>query len=85
MEPLSTQSILNPETGKEGLYFFSKDGRRVSPWHDIPLFTDKEQNFLHMIVEIPRGTNAKMEVGSGTEGAVRQYADNIKGLQRRKP
>lgn len=85
MEPFSTQSIRNPDTGQEGLYFFSKDGRRVSPWHDIPLFVDKQQNFLHVIVEIPRGTNAKMEVGSGTEGAVRRYVDNIKGLQRRNP
>lgn len=72
MESFSTHSIQNPETGQRGLYFFSKDGWKVSPWRDIPLFADNEQNFLHMIVEIPRGTNAKMEVGSGIEGAVRQ-------------
>lgn len=75
MESLSAQSIKDPETGQEGLFFFSKDGQIVSLWHDIPLFADKQQNLLHMIVEIPRGTNAKMEVGvlsfisGGIEGA----------------
>lgn len=33
-----------------------------SPWHDIPLYADKENNILNMVVEIPRWTNAKMEV-----------------------
>ena len=51
------------------------DGQIVSLWLYIPLFADKQQNLLHMIVEIPRGTNAKMEVGvlsffsGGIEGA----------------
>lgn len=63
MELLNVQSIKDPETGQEGLFFFSKDGQVVSPWHEVPLIADKHQNLFHMVVEIPRGTRAKMEVG----------------------
>lgn len=34
----------------------------VSPWHDIPLFADRNNGILNMIVEVPRWTNAKMEI-----------------------
>lgn len=30
--------------------------------HDIPLVVDKENKILNMVVEIPRWTNAKMEI-----------------------
>uniref|UniRef100_A0A183DXP4 inorganic diphosphatase n=1 Tax=Gongylonema pulchrum TaxID=637853 RepID=A0A183DXP4_9BILA len=41
-----------------------KKGCYISPWHDIPLFADKSQHFYNMIVEIPRWTNAKMEMAT---------------------
>lgn len=34
----------------------------ISPLHDIPLFADPEKKIYNMVVEIPRWTNAKMEV-----------------------
>ena len=34
----------------------------VSPFHDIPLFHDKENNILNVVIEIPRWSNAKMEI-----------------------
>lgn len=34
----------------------------VSPLHDIPLLADAEKKVYNMVVEIPRWTNAKMEV-----------------------
>ena len=43
--------------------YIEKDGVPVSPFHDIPLFANKEQTILNMVVEIPRWTNAKLEVG----------------------
>jgi inorganic pyrophosphatase len=43
--------------------YIEKDGVPVSPFHDIPLFANQEQTILNMIVEIPRWTNAKLEVG----------------------
>jgi len=34
----------------------------VSPFHDVPLFANFDKTVFNMIVEIPRWTNAKMEV-----------------------
>jgi inorganic pyrophosphatase len=42
--------------------FIEKDGKLVSPWHDIPLYANEQQTVLNMVVEVPRWTNAKMEV-----------------------
>lgn len=41
-----------------------KDGKVVSPFHDIPLYAEgaKEKSIVNMVVEIPRWTNAKVEV-----------------------
>ncbi|KAK6030270.1 inorganic diphosphatase [Ostertagia ostertagi] len=36
----------------------------ISPWHDIPLFADEANKIYNMIVEIPRWTNAKMEMAT---------------------
>ena len=43
------------------LYFKSKDNNIVSPFHDIPLHTDKD-NIYNMVVEVPRWSNAKLEI-----------------------
>lgn len=45
--------------------FIEKDGVPVSPFHDIPLYANEQQTILNMVVEVPRWTNAKMEVCSG--------------------
>lgn len=42
--------------------FFEKDGVPISPFHDIPLYANDQHTVLNMVVEIPRWTNAKMEV-----------------------
>lgn len=39
-----------------------KDKQPISPWHDIPLWASKSQSVAHMIYEIPKGTQAKMEI-----------------------
>ena len=44
--------------------YIEKDGFPISPFHDIPLYANDQQTVLNMIVEIPRWTNAKMEVKS---------------------
>ncbi|VDM53186.1 unnamed protein product [Angiostrongylus costaricensis] len=36
----------------------------ISPWHDVPLFADEANKIYNMIVEIPRWTNAKMEMAT---------------------
>ena len=40
----------------------ASDKTVVSPFHDIPLFADQNNGILNMIVEVPRWTNAKMEI-----------------------
>lgn len=42
--------------------YVEKDGVPVSPFHDIPLYANEQKTILNMIVEIPRWTNAKLEV-----------------------
>ncbi|CCE61512.1 hypothetical protein TPHA_0A04390 [Tetrapisispora phaffii CBS 4417] len=42
--------------------FIEQDGKPVSPFHDIPLYADEENQILNMVVEIPRWTNAKLEI-----------------------
>lgn len=67
--------------------FIEKDGQLVSPWHDIPLYANEQQTVLNMVVEVPRWTNAKMEVGvpNGFEGVLRDRrdADNRRRSPRR--
>lgn len=42
--------------------WIESDGRPVSAFHDVPLYADNEKTILNMIVEVPRWTNAKMEI-----------------------
>ncbi|KYK57708.1 Inorganic pyrophosphatase [Drechmeria coniospora] len=50
-----------PNTLEHRVYI-EKDGVAVSPFHDIPLYANQEQTILNMVVEIPRWTNAKLEI-----------------------
>eukprot|EP01111_Echinosteliopsis_oligospora_P009859 TRINITY_DN296_c0_g1_i1.p1 TRINITY_DN296_c0_g1~~TRINITY_DN296_c0_g1_i1.p1 ORF type:complete len:259 (-),score=65.45 TRINITY_DN296_c0_g1_i1:118-894(-) len=56
----------NKHTGTAGKddhrVYFLQEGKAVSPFHDIPLWADKEKGIVNMILEIPRGTNAKLEI-----------------------
>ena len=42
--------------------FAEKGSSYISPFHDIPLYCNAESTLLNMVVEVPRWTNAKMEV-----------------------
>lgn len=57
----TTRVVGQPDT-TEYRVFIEKDGQVVSPFHDIPLFADEANGIYNMVVEIPRWTNAKMEV-----------------------
>jgi len=56
-----TRKVAAPNTLEHRIYI-EKDGVPISPFHDIPLYADQERGILNMIVEIPRWTNAKLEV-----------------------
>ena len=59
--PYTIRKVGQPHTLEHRVYI-EKDGIPVSPFHDIPLFANAEQTILNMVVEIPRWTNAKLEV-----------------------
>ncbi|XP_014212908.1 inorganic pyrophosphatase isoform X2 [Copidosoma floridanum] len=42
--------------------FFQNESHPISPMHDIPLYADEANKIFHMVVEVPRWTNAKMEI-----------------------
>ena len=47
------------------VFFENEAGKPVSPFHDIPLYANEEETILNMVVEIPRWTNAKLEISTG--------------------
>ncbi|GAB0138889.1 Inorganic pyrophosphatase [Epichloe bromicola] len=55
------RKVAAPNTLEHRVYI-EKDGIPVSPFHDIPLYANQEQTILNMVVEIPRWTNAKLEI-----------------------
>ncbi|KAJ1834814.1 Inorganic pyrophosphatase [Coemansia sp. RSA 2706] len=57
----TTRAVGEPNT-LDYRVFIEKDGKVVSPFHDIPLFADEANGIYNMVVEIPRWTNAKMEI-----------------------
>jgi len=44
------------------LFFKNEAGEVISPMHDIPLSDNNGTNEFNMVVEVPRWTNAKMEI-----------------------
>jgi len=58
----STKESAAPETTDYKLYFFAKDGTPVSPFHDIPLWADESKKIANFVLEIPKGTQPKLEI-----------------------
>lgn len=49
------------------MYLTTKDGKVISPWHDIPLHANDEGTLYNMVVEIPLKSDAKMEISTTTD------------------
>nr|ATJ00692.1 soluble inorganic pyrophosphatase 8 [Hevea brasiliensis] len=74
-----------PETLDYRVFFLDNSGKKVSPWHDIPLHLG--DGVFNFVVEIPKETNAKMEVATDEyftpikqdtkKGKLRYYPYNI--------
>ncbi|KAK4163782.1 putative inorganic pyrophosphatase [Cladorrhinum sp. PSN259] len=59
----SLRRVGRPFTKDYTIYFErSHDVIPVSPFHDIPLYHDKHKGVFHMVVEVPRFSNAKFEI-----------------------
>mmetsp|Transcript_10182 Transcript_10182/g.25547 ORF Transcript_10182/g.25547 Transcript_10182/m.25547 type:complete len:240 (+) Transcript_10182:1267-1986(+) len=65
--PYTTEAKGTPGTLEYRL-FFKKDDAPISPWHDIPLVADAASHTYNMVVEIPRGTAAKLEISTDEPG-----------------
>ncbi|RIA95027.1 inorganic diphosphatase [Glomus cerebriforme] len=61
MAEYTTRRVGAPNTLDYRL-FIERNGQVISPWHDIPLFANENKSILNFVVEIPRWTNAKMEI-----------------------
>lgn len=46
------------------IYYRKSSGEPLSAWHDIPMFADETNRIYHMVCEIPRWSNAKMEIST---------------------
>jgi len=62
--PVSAYSAIERGTSDTNSYkvFISDSVGPISPFHDIPLVANAELKTFHMVVEVPRWTNAKMEI-----------------------
>lgn len=69
----TTRKVAAPNTLEHRIYI-EKDGVPVSPFHDIPLYANSEKTILNMVVEVPRWTNAKMEVSCLPSSTCRSIA-----------
>lgn len=61
MAEYTLRKIAAPNTLEHRVYL-EQNGVPISPFHDIPLYANPEKTVLNMIVEIPRWTNAKLEI-----------------------
>ncbi|PKU31230.1 inorganic pyrophosphatase [Limosa lapponica baueri] len=62
MAGYSVEERAAPHSLEYRLFFKDATGRYISPFHDIPIYADAGKDVFNMVVEVPRWTNAKMEV-----------------------
>lgn len=64
-QKFSTVSTGEANTLDYRLFYKSSSGIPMSPWHDIPLWPNvAQERMLNFVNEIPRGTQAKMEIAT---------------------
>uniref|UniRef100_A0A2M4A849 Inorganic pyrophosphatase n=1 Tax=Anopheles triannulatus TaxID=58253 RepID=A0A2M4A849_9DIPT len=54
-----------PNSTDYRVFFKNENGQAISPLHDIPLYANDARTVYNMVVEVPRWTNAKMEISLG--------------------
>ncbi|GAB2292068.1 Soluble inorganic pyrophosphatase 6, chloroplastic [Dionaea muscipula] len=74
-----------PQTLDYRVFFLDNSGKKISPWHDVPL--NPGNGVFNFIVEIPKESSAKMEVATDEpytpikqdtkKGKLRYYPYNI--------
>lgn len=57
------RTVAAANTPEFRVYFEKTDGQLISPLHDVPLHSGEiNSGLVHMICEIPKWSNAKLEV-----------------------
>lgn len=56
------RSLILPFSQTEHRVYLEAGGKAISAFHDLPLFANEQRTILNMVVEVPRWTNAKMEI-----------------------
>ncbi|KAL0384365.1 UNVERIFIED_CONTAM: Soluble inorganic pyrophosphatase 6, chloroplastic [Sesamum radiatum] len=59
---VQTREEGQPETLDYRVFFLDNSGKKISPWHDVPLHLG--DGVFNFIVEIPKESSAKMEVAT---------------------
>lgn len=63
---IDPKKIVLKKKGKDNTkslrYHFFYDKIQISPWHDIPLISNKKKNIFNFICEIPKYTRKKFEI-----------------------
>lgn len=82
---IETKEDGTPQTLDYRVFFFEKSGKKISPWHDIPL--QLGDGVFNFVAEIPKESSAKMEVATEEpytplkqdtkKGKLRYYPYNI--------
>jgi len=62
MSAYSAKELNKPDTLEYRVFLHGSDGTPISPFHDVPLWADKQNAIANMLVEIPKGTNPKLEI-----------------------
>jgi len=62
----TTRAVGEANTTGYALYI-DQNGSPISPFHDIPAYVDKSKGIVNMLVEIPRGSTAKMEINKAAD------------------
>lgn len=60
----NTRQVGGPSNSLEYRLFLedSSTGKVVSPFHDIPMWANESEGIVNMVIEIPRWSNAKLEI-----------------------
>ncbi|XP_073000053.1 soluble inorganic pyrophosphatase 6, chloroplastic [Typha latifolia] len=82
---VQTKEVGQPETLDYRVFFLDSSGKKISPWHDVPL--QLGDGVFNFVVEIPKESSAKMEVATDEaftpikqdtkKGKLRYYPYNI--------
>ncbi|XP_076773191.1 inorganic pyrophosphatase isoform X2 [Arvicanthis niloticus] len=62
MSGFSSEERAAPFTLEYRVFIKNEKGQYISPFHDVPIYADKD--VFHMVVEVPRWSNAKMEIAT---------------------